>query len=283
MKKFTRFWGLFLCLSLLIALPVSAVNAPMNRGLVVSEAESVMNQCVEPLLTEAELRNVYWSSSEFQAHYADDPADALATLDSIVDAYFASPQAETYTPSSVATVDSDVASVDVTLVKQINSYSCGPASAYMAIDGWGGTGDITGSNTTAKLKTLASEMGTNSSDGTYVYKLRNGLNNYVSRYEYQYMEGSTISELNFRVYTYNSLTYNRAPILHAKTAALSYYNGHNTGHYITVTEFDYGPMEVRLHDPNNNSTYYGVHYVPYEEALSSIADYSGRYYICYWP
>jgi len=134
-------------------------KCPVNNGLVVSEAESVMSQSVEPLLTEAELRNVYWSSSEFQAHYADDPADALATLDSIVDAYFASPQAETYAPSSVATVDSDVASVDVTLVKQINSYSCGPASAYMAIDGWGGTGDITGSNTTAKLKTLASENG----------------------------------------------------------------------------------------------------------------------------
>lgn len=259
-----------------VAMPAFAAEATTASPIVCS-AEANMPMAVSTPMTEDELRAVYWASSEFQAHYADDPADALASLDKAVEDYF-SPIV-----STCSTTDDEVASVSTTLVQQLNGYTCGPASSYMAIGGWGGTGSIAGSTTTAKLNTLASQMESASGVGTYVYKLRNILNTYTDDYDYDYYEGSTLDELHFRIYTFNSLSYDRAPILHAKTAALSYYNGHNTGHYIAVTEFDYNTMEVRLHDPHNSNTYYGIHQVPYEEAYSSVADYSGRYYICYWP
>lgn len=244
---------------------------------IICSAEGNNPRTVSTPMTEAVLRAVYWASSEFQAHYADDPTDALASLDKAVEDYFSS------FVSACSTTDDEVASVSTTLVQQLNGYTCGPASSYMAIDGWSGTGSITGSTTTEKLKRLATQMESSSDVGTYVYKLKNILNTYTNKYNYAYYEGSTLDEFLFRIYTFNSLSYNRAPILHAKTAALSYYNNHNTGHYIAVTEFDYNTMEVRLHDPNNNNAYYGIYRVPYEEAHSSIADYSGRYYICYWP
>jgi hypothetical protein len=270
--------SLLLSVGLLVstAVPAFAVESTTPSPIICS-AEGNIPKTVSSPMTEAELRAVYWASSEFQAHYADDPADALASLDKAVEDYFSS------FISTCSTTNDEVASVDTTLVQQLNGYTCGPASSYMAIDGWNGTGSITGTTTTAKLTRLATQMESNSSDGTYVYKLKNVLNTYTDDYDYAYYAGSTLDEFLFRVYTFNSLAYDRAPILHAKTAALSYYNGHNTGHYIAVTKFDYNTMEVRLHDPNNTAAYYGIHQVPYEEAYSSIADYSGRYYICYWP
>ena len=259
-----------------VMVPAFAVRAT-EAAPIISSAEGNIPRTVSTPMTEAELRAAYWDSSEFQAHYADDPAGALKSLDKAVEDYFSS------FVGTYSTTAEEVASVDTTLVQQLNGYSCGPASAYMAIDGWDGTGSIDGTTTEAKQERLATQMETNSTYGTYVYMLRNIINTYTDKYDYAYYEGNTLDEFLFRIYTFNSLSYNRAPILHAKTAALSYYNGYNTGHYIAVTEMDYNTMEVRLHDPNNTDAYYGIHRVPYEEAYSSIADYSGRFYICYWP
>lgn len=261
-----------------VAFATDITSTPSSNAPIISSAESRIPKAASSPLSEKEIRDIYWASSEFQAHYAANPSDALATLDKVVAGY-----ATPISTNTRSTTDEEVASVSTTLVKQLNSYTCGPASSYMAIGGWNGTGSITGSTTTAKLERLATQMGSASGVGTYVYKVRDVLNTYTNNYDYAYYEGSTLDQFLFRVYTFNSLSYDRAPILHAKTAALSYYNGHNTGHYIAVTEFDYNTMEVRLHDPHNSNTYYGIHQVPYEEAHSSVSDYSGRYYICYWP
>lgn len=261
-----------------VALAADRTDTSNKNGPIISSAESRIPNTNSFSLSEKDLRDTYWASSEFQAHYAADPSDAIAMLNKVVAGY--------RTPAFASTrsiTDEEVASVNTTLVKQLNGYTCGPASSYMAIDGWNGTGSITGSTTTAKLERLAVQMESDSNDGTYVYKLKNVLNTYTDDYDYAYYEGSTLDQFHFRVYTFNSLSYDRAPILHAKTAALSYYNGHNTGHYITVTEFDYNTMEVRLHDPHTSNAYYGIHQVPYEEAHSSVSDYAGRFYICYWP
>lgn len=200
------------------------VSSTANRAVpIISSAESRIPRVSSTLLTEKKIRDVYWASSEFQAHYADNPSDALATLDKAVAEYQAPLFANTR-----ATTDEEVASVSTSLVQQLNSYTCGPASSYMAIGGWNGTGSITGSTTTAKLERLATQMESASGVGTYVYKVRDVLNTYTSNHDYAYYKGSTLDQYLFRVYTFNSLSYDRAPILHAKTAALSYYNGHNT-------------------------------------------------------
>lgn len=244
---------------------------------IISSAELAIPTEHSELMSEEALRDSYFTSREFQMHYATDPVDALATLNKIVSDYYTPITAMPYT-----TTDEEVVSVNTTLVQQPNGTYCGPTSSYMAIDGWNGTGDIRGKNTDEKIDQLAKDMYTDSS-GSFVYRVRDGLNKYTNNYDYGYTKGTELTQFLFRIYTFNSLAYDRIPLLHAKTGSLSYYNGHNTGHYIAVTEFDYNTMDVRLHDPHNNNAYYGIHYVPYEEAFSSISDYSERYYIYYWP
>ncbi|MNW67536.1 hypothetical protein D3C74_461320 [compost metagenome] len=50
-------------------------------------------------------------------------------------------------------------------------------------------------------------------------------------------------------------------ILHAKTKYLPYYNGHNTGHYISLQLYNKEERTVVLVDPNNNTAYQGYHNV----------------------
>lgn len=154
----------------------------------------------------------------------------------------------------------------------------------MAIGGWNGTGSIKGKSPTDKLNTLARQIETETDGASVVYKVRNTLNSYLSNYKYSYYAGNTLDLQRFRIYTFNSLAFDRAPILHARTEELSYYNGHESGHYITVTEMNYNTMKVRLHDPNYNNQYYGIHFVPYTEAYDSIhRPDETRYLICHWP
>ena len=270
-----RLLSVFLVCSIILS--VSAVSS------LAATAEKDENAIdINGYLNEAELREAYMNDEQFQAHYETDPEGALNLLDKIVQDYF---EVSNNKGISILGFDDESAYLLVTTYKQPNSYYCGPASSLIAISGWNGTGNVSGSTDAAKMDTLAGEMGTNSTDGTAVYRVRQGLNNYVpnGQYKYSYYLGSTLTDLTFRSYLYNSLAYGRVPLLHAKTGALSYYNGHNTGHYIAVSKIDHSTMQVRLNDPNNNSSYYGTHYVSLSEALSCIHDYSSRYLICYWP
>lgn len=77
-----------------------------------------------------------------------------------------------------------------------------------------------------------------------------------------------------------SLFYNTAPIIHARTAYLPYYNGHASGHYIAISEVDKANATIRLKDCNNNSAYYGQHIVSVNDAYKAINEESSRYLIC---
>lgn len=72
---------------------------------------------------------------------------------------------------------------------------------------------------------------------------------------------------------------NIAPILHAKTQYLPYYDGHDSGHYIAVSEVDKTNGIVRLSDCNCNNDYYGVHVVSVGAAYEAIFQKSQRYLI----
>ena len=223
---------------------------------------------------EDSLRNAYLSSPEFIAHMEADPAGAEAMLEKIIEDTLAA-------RSGVAPyMDNDVrAWVNLTLIQQDGNTYCGPANVLMAIKGWGGT--VPGSTTDAQQAYLAGIMGTDST-GTYVYRVRDCLNSYLSYMTYSYYQGAELSTLQFRSYIYNSLAHDRAPLLHARTKYLSYYNGHSTGHYITIGSYDSSTMEVTLYDSHPNDLYYGIHTVSYLEAYDSIASESGRYLIVNW-
>jgi len=143
--------------------------------------------------------------------------------------------------------------------------------------GLGGT--VSGSTVSAKQQTLAAAMDTDVDGFTYAYKLTNTLNSYISTNNYAFYGGWTLSELAFRLIAFNSLSYDRAPILYAITENLPYYGGNLYYHYITVTDFDYTTMNMTLYDPHIDNRYYGIHSVSWQEAYNSI---SQRYLIGYY-
>ncbi|SHJ89544.1 cysteine peptidase family C39 domain-containing protein [Paramaledivibacter caminithermalis] len=168
--------------------------------------------------------------------------------------------------------------VSVPLIKQNNYYYCGPANTLQAIYGLGKEDNVSGSSDSDKQYTLGANMGTKPGIGTYVYKVKNELNKYAE-YDYIYEKGSNMTESEFRDNITYSLMYNYAPILHAKTEYLSYYNGYSTGHYITVNFINLDSQMVNLQDTNNKTEYYGSHEVPLSEAYNSISEPSNRYLI----
>ncbi|QIB70305.1 hypothetical protein Ami103574_13835 [Aminipila butyrica] len=153
------------------------------------------------------------------------------------------------------------------IFKQSKTWNCGPASALIAIAGWNGY--VKGSTNAKKMATLETAMGSNSSDGTMVYKMVDVLNTYTSGYAYK--KGSRLDSWDFMVSIEDSVAKDKAPILHAKTKYLDYYNGHNTGHYIAIVADDSKYTTVTLHDTNRDDAYYGAHEVPMSQAHDAVS------------
>ena len=62
---------------------------------------------------------------------------------------------------------------------------------------------------------------------------------------------------------------------------LPYYGAYDTGHFITVTSYDYdADAEMTLYDCNNNKSYYGIHSVKWEDEYAGQTDpYHGNRYL----
>lgn len=169
-------------------------------------------------------------------------------------------------------------STNIPLIMQTTTYNCGPTSGLQVLYGMGCQSLIPGQTNADKIQQLMLDCDTDSS-GTYVYKLKNGLNKYASR-AYEYILGTSMTESQFQGKVETSLFYNTAPIIHARTAYLPYYNGHASGHYIAISEVDKANATIRLKDCNNNSAYYGQHIVSVNDAYKAINEESSRYLIC---
>ena len=109
--------------------------------------------------------------------------------------------------------------------QQQNGYYCGPANIKQVVQYLNGS--------SSSQDTYASYMGTNSTNGTYVYQMKNALNNYTSQ-SYSYILGSNYNSSTFATLVQNKVSANKPIILHANTSSLSLYNGTSLGHYITV-------------------------------------------------
>lgn len=167
---------------------------------------------------------------------------------------------------------------NIPLIMQTTTYNCGPTSGLQVLYGMGCQSLISGQTDADKIQQLMLDCDTDSS-GTYVYKLKNGLNKYASR-AYEYILGTSMTESQFQGKVETSLLYNTAPIIHARTAYLPYYNGHASGHYIAISEVDKANATIILKDCNNNSAYYGQHVVSVNDAYKAINEESSRYLIC---
>ena len=110
--------------------------------------------------------------------------------------------------------------------QQEQNYYCGPASVKETLH------FINGSSLSQSQ--YASDMGTNTS-GTYVYQIRNELNNKQSAHTYTYEDISTVSRFNQIVIADILDSDVGVPfIIHALTGSLYMYNGTTIHHYLVV-------------------------------------------------
>lgn len=170
---------------------------------------------------------------------------------------------------------------NVPLIQQTLSYNCGPTAILQALYGSSLQGNVTGNTNNDKIATLTSLCGSTSSYGTYVYIVKQCLNSFPFYSTYTYVLASTMTLTSFQQKIESSLYYNMAPILHAQTEDIPYYENHKSGHYIAIQEIDRSNQTITVKDCNINNAYYGTHYISLEDAYNAINPSTGaRYLIC---
>lgn len=165
-------------------------------------------------------------------------------------------------------------------IKQTKNYNCGSTTTLQTLYGLNSASAVNGSTDSAKIKTLDSEYNIDAQRSMYIYQVRDALNKYNKgnqKYVYATGKSMTISQFEDKVAT--SLTSCKPVVLHARTKYLSYYGGKASGHYLSLDCINRTSDTVRIVDCNNNSSYYGIHYVTLKEAYNSINAESGRYLI----
>ena len=146
-----------------------------------------------------------------------------------------------------------------------DTYHCGPASALQALVA---NKKISyPSNTQSAVKQAGKDMGTNSS-GTYVYQITNYMNNHESSSSVNY------KSKGFTRYSYdkaldfviNCLASGRAPVMRVyNTSLMSYYNGAQYSHYVTITGVNTNTGKITVVDPHFSTKYRGVHTITLSE------------------
>ncbi|MDD4402401.1 MAG: C39 family peptidase [Desulfitobacteriaceae bacterium] len=111
--------------------------------------------------------------------------------------------------------------LNVPTYKQEKSYWCGPACLQMVIK------YVTGSK--ISQETLATEAGTTSTKGTYVYKMAETLRAHSVNSKYY-----SVYDVDFDTTFRSSLDKDIPAIAHLCTRYLPAYNGKNYGHYVVL-------------------------------------------------
>lgn len=174
--------------------------------------------------------------------------------------------------------DGRYVSSNVKLIRQTTYYNCGATAALQVLYGMNCQSKVEGKSDSEKIKKLMEDAMTNSEVGTYVYKLTETLNNYSSL-QYTYTSCKDMDESILRGKINDSLFYDTAPIIHADTSTIPYYNGHVSGHYIAISQLDLKNNIVRVKDCNYYSQYYGTHDITLTDVYNSIHTSKGDRYL----
>lgn len=226
---------------------------------------------------------IYRTDPMFSLHYQSDPEDAIAMVASVVD-HMIEPDpvvelGEAETHAAVYSVSG------VPSYQQVQSNSCGAASALQVIVQQGGASNIHGSTYTQKEKTLISEtgLGTGSQTSVMVYEVRNLINDYIpSGSKYYYIACDDLTESEFTEYIRDSFIDDCPVILHAIKGYLDYYPSSDMGgHYIVGTALRPPEKTLTLNDCNWRDEYAGVHTVSITSAYESAHEYKTTRYLIY--
>lgn len=257
-------------------------------GIAAQAAEAVSTECADTLSIDscaANIKSIYKanypeeadmiddivdtlsSSEEFASIFEDEGATAFQIIeDSLRDVL--NPEPTTH----MQTDDLYTSRYSFPWVHQINSYSCGPASTLMALIGSGAkdyyyTHDT--EITDGWQETLASDMYTNKTSGTYISNITKMMNKHIPS-----VNGYTYKTKAFTIYSYEkaldfietSLVMDAVPVIRVSdTALLKYYHGNSFCHYMVVDSVDFNAECVNLVDPHYDDAYFGIHSISFEE------------------
>lgn len=161
--------------------------------------------------------------------------------------------------------------LDVPLYQQANSYYCAPACVQMVVKYLNGA--------LISQSTLANNMGTASSGGTYVYRVTQELNNRVGGYQY-----TGTWEYSFSNGLVYSIDKGKPVVCHVMTGSLpNYPTSVNTGHYIVTTGYyiafsgSTSTSNCRYNDPHFNNNYYGTYTCSIAKMTTAINANAGYY------
>lgn len=235
------------------------------------------------------------SNNSYRKYYEDNPDGAIENVNDSLDCYIK--YAETGNSLSSAKLSEGMISplavdgnqwrvlyyVNTPLAMQENSYYCGPACVYMAVEGIKKhMPSFVKSEVTNTQDSNAYAMGTNSTKGTSEGAIRDRLTNMLNgkRYvmDYKYLDNN--GNLNFYQdefvnYVKNSLANNGPVVVLIENPFLSYYPDsypYSSGHYIVVSECVESSNNVTftIKDPNNrkNGTLCDTHVVSASDLYS---------------
>ena len=163
----------------------------------------------------------------------------------------------------------------VTTYQQERNYYCGPASVKETLQFINGT--------SLSQSEYALDMGTNATDGTYVFQIKNELNNKQSAHTYVYEDISTVSRFNQIVIADILDSDVGVPfIIHALTGSLYMYNGTTLHHYLVVNGANQTTQKVTYVDSwaydYGRGTTLGQHTDTRSNVANTVTS-SGRYVI----
>lgn len=159
--------------------------------------------------------------------------------------------------------------LDIPTYQQERYYWCGPANIKQVIQYMTGSSD--------SQSTYASSMGTNSSDGTYVYKMANELNKRQSIHTYTYTQMSSSSKQTLANNIVFSTDFGRPCIFHSRTQYLYMYNGNSLGHYLTCRGYNFSGFSTASIEDGEYSTLSNT-VAPSSTTLDGTVYYTDSYY-----
>lgn len=166
------------------------------------------------------------------------------------------------------------------IMSQVQTNSCGAASAVQVITGKGYSYNIPGLNYSDKERTLIPQTSINSVGYAYVYEVRNLINKYIGSGQYGYIECTNLTKTQFINYVESSFLKDGAVILHAIPKYLDYYpSDKTTGHYVTGIYIASGSDKFQTNDCHYDSAFNGIHGVSLTNAYNSVHAVAGRYLI----
>lgn len=165
-------------------------------------------------------------------------------------------------------------------IKQTTDYNCGSTTVLQTLYGLDSVSNVSGTTDSQRIATLDNKYNVAAQGSMMVYQVADALNLYnKGNQTYTYKCGTDMTIGNFKDNIADSLTACQPVVLHAKTKYLTYYDGKNSGHYLSLDYYNRTTQKVRIVDCNYNAKYYGVHDVPVAEAYDAISKESGRYLI----